>query len=143
MKNETISHKLTFGWRWDNIEAVIEYLEVIPDQETTLIAVTAERLKEGGIEAFGRLFARKPLDRLLTEATEVDYLPGVSAFYNVLGAPKTDGIHEPISRVLRLHSDSDTSIHHIGVTFAMAMRHRLTGPLLSYDFDAIKSKYSA
>jgi hypothetical protein len=120
----------------------------MPDRGTALITVTAERLKEGAIEAFGRLFARKPLGRLLAEATEVDflpgvsafYLPGVSAFYNVLGAPKTDEIHEPILRRLQLHPDSDTSIHHIGVTFAMTMRWRLTGPLVCYDFDAVKAK---
>ena len=138
-----ISKELTFGWRWDNIEAVIEYLEAMPDQGTTLIAVTAERLKEGAIEAFGRLFAQKPLDRFLTEATEVDYLMGVSAFYNVLGAPKTDAIHEPISRRLQLHPDSDTSILNIGVTFTMTMRWRMTGPLVSYDLDAVMAKYSA
>jgi hypothetical protein len=143
MKNETISQDLTFGWRWDNIEAVIEYLEVMPDRGAALITVTAERLKEGAIEAFERLFARKPLGRLLAEATEVDFLPGVSAFYNVLRAPKTDEIHEPILRRLQLHPDSDTSIHHIGVTFAMTMRWRLTGPLVCYDFDAVKAKYSA
>jgi hypothetical protein len=69
MKNETISQDLTFGWRWDNIEAVIEYLEVMPDRGTALITVTAERLKEGAIEAFGRLFARKPLGRLLVSGS--------------------------------------------------------------------------
>ena len=37
MKNKPISKDLTFGWRWDNIEAVIEYLEAMPDQGTTLI----------------------------------------------------------------------------------------------------------
>jgi hypothetical protein len=101
-----------------------------------------ERLKEGAIEAFGRLFARQPLYRFIPEAMEVNYLPGVSAFYNVLGAPKTDGIHEPISRRLQLHLDSDASINHIGVTFAMTMRWRLTGPLVTYDYDAVKAKYN-
>lgn len=68
MKNETISHELKFGWKWDNIEAVLEFLEVIPDQEAKLIGVTAEQLKEGAIEAFGRLFAERPLYRFIPEA---------------------------------------------------------------------------
>jgi hypothetical protein len=138
-----ITKELTFGWRWDNIEATIEYLEAIPNQGTHLIAVTAEQLKHGAIEAFGRLFATKPMNRVLTDATDVNHLYGVTAFYNVLGAPKTDPIHQPISRPLQLHPDSDTSIDHIGVTFTMAMRWRLTGLLVTYDYNAIKAKYTS
>ena len=138
MKNETISHELKFGWKWDNIEAVIEYLEAMPDQGTTLIGITAKQLKEGAIEAFGRLFAQRPLYRFIPEATEVNVY-GVTAFYHA--SQITDSIHEPISRWLQLHPDSDTSITHIAVTFTMRLQWRLTGPLVRYDYDAIKAKY--
>jgi hypothetical protein len=57
----------------------------------------------------------------------------VSAFYNVLGAPKTDAIHEPISRRLQLHPDSDTLILNIGVTFTMTMQWRMTGTLVYHN----------
>ena len=39
---------------------------------------------------------------------------------------QANAIHPPISSLLELHPDSDTSILHIGVTFTMAMRWRMT-----------------
>jgi hypothetical protein len=38
MKNEMNSKDLTFSWRWDNIEAVVEYLKVIPDRRASASA---------------------------------------------------------------------------------------------------------
>jgi hypothetical protein len=136
----TISKDLTFGWRWANIEAVIEYLEAMPDQGTTLLDVNAERLKEGAIQAFAQLFAQRPLYPVIHEATGIN-VTGVVAFYNYIGARKTDAIHPPITRELQLHPDSDLSIHNIGVTFTVGIQYRLTGPLVDYDLAAVQAKY--
>jgi hypothetical protein len=55
-----IEKELTFSWRWDNVEGVIEFYEAKQKPWIGDIQKRAVDLKEGAINAFATLFSQIP-----------------------------------------------------------------------------------
>jgi hypothetical protein len=144
-----IHQDLTFSWRWDNLESVVEYLEARPDRGTALITKTTDDLKEGAINAFADLFAGVPLTRPVLEyaapalGDPVALVGGLLAVFGTLHEAAPDPLHPPITRTICFHQDSDRSIEHISVCVAVALRLRFNGDLSRFCLSAVKSKYQA
>jgi hypothetical protein len=134
---------ISFGFWWDNLEAIVEWLEAIPDKGTTFATIDTEQLKEAVIQAFEDVFSETPLtQQVLVHSGLGISIYGLSAICMPCAHPVHDALHQPISRRIRLHPDSDPTINHVSVTIAATLRERV-GILTKFDPDEVRKKYMA
>ena len=143
-----IERELTFSWRWDNLEAVIEFFEAKPKPWIGDIKKTTGDLKKGAVNAFATLFARIPLRAeilhyIAPAVQEPGSMSGLMALYSPIVSAVTDAIHSPIARLISLHPDSDSDVAHLSVVFAVTFRDRIKGGREPFDVNEVKAKYRA
>ena len=134
---------MSFSFLWDNMEAIVEWLEALPDKGTIFAAIDTSMLKEAALEVFQTVFSEIPLkENILDHSGFGTSFYGVTAMYFPIGHPVDDPLHPPITRMIKLHPDSVQTIRHLHVLFAATLRERV-GKLTRLDFDEVRRKYQA
>ena len=135
--------ELSFSFRWDNLEAIVEWLEALPDKGTFFAAVDTSMLKEVALEAFQTVFCEIPLtEKALEHSGFGTPFYGLSVMYFSIDHPIDTPFHPPITRLMKLHLDSAPTIGHLSVLFAATLRERV-GKLTKFDLDEVRRKYQA
>jgi hypothetical protein len=138
-----IKKAISFGFWWDNLEAIVEWLEAIPDKETLFATIDTQQLKEAVIKTFEEVFSETPLtQQALVHSGLGIFIYGLSAICMPCSHPFQDALHQPIIRRIRLHPDSDPTINNISVTIAATLRERV-GILRKFDLEEVRKKYAA
>jgi hypothetical protein len=135
--------EMSFSFLWDNLEAIVEWLEALPDKGTIFAMIDTSMLKEAALEVFQNAFSEMPLTK-----GALDYSGFGTSFYGItvmffpIGHPVEDPLHPPITRIIKLHPDSIQTIGHLHVLFAATLRERV-GNLTRFDFDEVWRKHHA
>jgi len=139
-----IFKELSFSFRWDNLEAIVEWLEALPDKGPIFAAaIDTSMLKEAALEAFQTAFCEIPLtEKALEHSGFGTPFYGLSVMYFSIAHPVDTPIHPPITRLMKLHPDSAQTIGHLSVLFAATLRERV-GKLTKFDLDEVRRKYQA
>jgi hypothetical protein len=128
---------------WDNLEAIVEWLEAIPEKGNIFAAIDTDQLKESVISGFEDVFSKVPLTRDVLMYSGVGiFVSGLSAIYAPCVGPVLDPLHQPIVREIRLHPGSDLTINHLSVVIAATLRERV-GVLRKFDLDEVRRKHLA
>jgi hypothetical protein len=148
MSEQTSLHRpvakaLSFSFLWDNLEAIVEWLEAIPDKGSILATIDTDQLKESAVSGFEEVFSKVPLTReaLMYSGLGISIF-GLSAIYAACVNPVLDPLHEPIVREIRLHPGSDLTINHLSVVIAATLRERV-GIVRKFDLDEVLKKHLA
>ena len=138
-----ILKELSFSFRWDNLEAMVEWLHALPDRGTVFVAIETSMLKEAALEAFQSVFSEMPLTQSALEHSGFGTpFYGLSVMYLLIAHPVDTPFHTPITRLIKLHPDSAPTIGHLSVLFAATLRERV-GKLTKFDLDEVRRKYQA
>jgi hypothetical protein len=138
-----IVKELSFSFWWENLEAIVEWLEALPEKSLILATIDTEWLKEAVINGFEYVFSKDPLTHRTLIYSGFDIgIHGLSAICAPVVHPVLDALHQPIIRRIKLHPDSDPKINYLSVVLAATLRERV-GVLSKFDLDEVRRKYMA
>jgi len=101
-----ILKELSFSFRWDNLEAIVEWLHALPDRGTIFAAIETSMLKEAALEAFQSVFSEMPLTQSTLEHSGFGTpFYGLSVMYFSIAHPVDTPFHPPITRLMKLHPE--------------------------------------
>ena len=98
--------ELSFSFRWDNLEAIVEWLEALPDKGALFSGIDASMLKEAALEVFQAVFCEIPLtEKALEHSGFGTAFYGLSVMYFSIDHPVDTPFHPPITRLMKLHPE--------------------------------------
>ena len=111
-----ILKELSFSFRWDNLEAMVEWLHALPDRGTIFAAIETSMLKEAALEAFQSVFSEMPLTQSALEHS---------------------GFGTPFYGLLVMYFSIAHPAGHLSVLFAATLRERV-GKLTKFDLNEVR-----